>query len=213
MYSQNDLLWLSQFDGFDLDRKQKAIVLLGQGGRIFSAANVWDAVGIVDTEDYRKLVDSLLKMGILQNEVERSVAQKLARRKKIPYKEYPRYKIGLPQHEKTDNKTSESTPPTVKSENTTNESINLDSCRIFIGNLPSDTGNQELFDIFSEIGDIVDLRVPRYGTRSKGFAFIEFSSPESAKIAINRTENNPILYKDRKLVINAALRKTGKITS
>ncbi|MDR5671048.1 RNA-binding protein, partial [Burkholderia cenocepacia] len=68
-------------------------------------------------------------------------------------------------------------------------------------------------DIFSEIGDIVDLRVPRYGTRSKGFAFIEFSSPESAKIAINRTENNPILYKDRKLVINAALRKTGKITS
>lgn len=65
MYSQNDLLWLSQFDDFDLDRKQKAIVLLGQGGRIFSAANVWDAVGIVDTEDYRKLVDSLLKMGIL----------------------------------------------------------------------------------------------------------------------------------------------------
>ncbi|OXI66686.1 hypothetical protein CFB81_18270 [Burkholderia sp. AU28863] len=213
MYSQNDLLWLSQFDGFDLDRKQKAIVLLGQGGRIFSAANVWDAVGIVDTEDYRKLVDSLLKMGILQNEVERSVAQKLARRKKIPYKEYPRYKIGLPQHEKTDNKTSESTHPTIKSENTTSEPINLDSCRIFIGNLPPDTGNQELFDIFSEIGDIVDLRVPRYGTRSKGFAFIEFSSPDSAKIAINRTENNPISYKDRKLVINAALRKTGKTTS
>ncbi|MCA8107998.1 ATP-binding protein [Burkholderia sp. BCCIQ04A] len=212
MYSQNDLLWLSQFDDFDLDRKQKAIVLLGQGGRIFSAANVWDAVGIVDTEDYRKLVDSLLKMGILQNEVERSVAQKLARRKKIPYKEYPRYKIGLPQPEKTDTKTVESTHSSIKSENSTNEPSNIDSCRIFIGNLPSDIGNQELFDIFSEIGDIVDLRVPRYGTRSKGFAFIEFSSPESAKIAINRTENDPILYKDRKLVINSALRKTGKAT-
>lgn len=36
-------------------------MLLGQEGRVFSTVQIWDAVGIVDTEDYRKLLDSLIK--------------------------------------------------------------------------------------------------------------------------------------------------------
>jgi ATP-dependent DNA helicase RecG len=59
LYTEKELLWLSQFDQFDLDREQKAVVLLGEGERMFSAQQVWDAVGIVDTEHYRKLASSL----------------------------------------------------------------------------------------------------------------------------------------------------------
>jgi ATP-dependent DNA helicase RecG len=210
MYSPKDMLWLSQFDTFELDRKQKAIVLMGQGGRIFSAANVWDAVGIVDTEDYRKLVDSLLKMGILQNEVERTVAQKLARRKKVPYREYPRYRIGLPVAQRRMVTTGGSEAKAVGVNEPKVDETEIERRRIHIGNLPPETTNQKLFEIFSELGDIVDLRVPRVKTYAKGFAFIEFSSGDSAKRSMDRMNKNPIMYEDRKLVINIALKRPAR---
>ncbi len=210
MYSPKDMLWLSQFDAFDLDRKQKAIVLMGQGGRIFSAANVWDAVGIVDTEDYRKLVDSLLKLGILQNDVERNVAKQLARRKKIPYKEYPRYRIGMPVAPRKT--TSDNVdPPKVAISSTTNEVAETEPNRLYVGNIPRNANNKKLFEIFSEFGEIVDLRVPRTKTVAKGFAFIEFASTESANQALARSTEEPIMYEDRKLVINVALQRANKI--
>ncbi|PCE33296.1 ATP-binding protein [Burkholderia ubonensis] len=210
MYSPKDLLWLSQFDAFDLDRKQKAIVLLGQGGRIFSAANVWDAVGIVDTEDYRKLVDSLMKFGILQNEVERTVAQKRARSKKIPYREYPRYRIGLPPTQ-VDVVPSNSTQGDLDLSDAEVEQGEALSRRLHVGNVPPNATNQKLFEIFSEFGDIVDLRVPRSKSIAKGFAFVEFATVDSATIVLNRGENHSIMYDDRKLVINVALKKTANL--
>ncbi|MBF3712045.1 putative DNA binding domain-containing protein [Burkholderia pseudomallei] len=208
MYSPKDLLWLSQFDMFDLDRKQKAIVLLGQGGRIFSAANVWDAVGIVDTEDYRKLVDSLMKLGILQNEVERTVAQKRARNKKIPYREYPRYRIGLPpsQESAIPSRSSQAISDFSDAEAEQGETL---SRRLHVGNIPPNASNQRLFEIFSEFGDIVDLRVPRAKAIAKGFAFVEFETEDSTATVLNRGENQPIMYDDRKLIINIALKKAA----
>lgn len=206
MYSPKDLLWLSQFDEFDLDRNQKAIVLLGQGGRVFSASNVWDAVGIVDTEDYRKLVDSLMRLDILQNEVERTTAKTQARRKKIPYREYPRYRIGLPTPK---GGAASSTSTQIDSNSSAGEveqGENI-SRRLYVGNVPPDGNKQRLFEIFSEFGEIVDLRVPRAKTVSKGFAFIEFETEKSATTVLNRGENQPIMYDDRRLVISVALKK------
>ncbi|QBM27258.1 ATP-binding protein [Hydrogenophaga pseudoflava] len=96
MYSPKDMLWLSQFEDLALDREQKSVVLLGQDQRVFSAQDVWDAVGIVDTEHYRKLVDGLMRLGILANKVERDLAKRLAGKRKMPFREFPRYGIDLP---------------------------------------------------------------------------------------------------------------------
>ena len=96
LYSEKDLLWLDQFNEYVLDREQKSIVLLGQDEKVFSAQDIWDAVGIVDTEHYRTLVDRLFRLGILSNKVDRMKAKRDARKKNIPFRQYPRYTISIP---------------------------------------------------------------------------------------------------------------------
>jgi Predicted transcriptional regulator containing an HTH domain and an uncharacterized domain shared with the mammalian protein Schlafen len=205
MYSPKDLLWLSQFDTFDLDRKQKSVILLGHNGRIFSAADVWDAVGIVDTEDYRKLVDSLLKLGILQNEIERSVAQRLARRKKIPYKQYPRYRIGLPVERRPPVAHAAATMPDVdmggNSLALTAESMGR---RLYVGNLPLRTDKDRLYELFASLGEVAELSVPHARSHTKGYAFVEFTQAEAADALLARGTDDPLMYDDYRLIIKLA---------
>src|SRR5690606_17954615 len=93
LYSEKDQFWLSQFDSLQLDREQKAVVLLGQEGRVFSAQQIWDVVGIVDTEHYRKLVHGLQRLDVLKSPLDREKAQRVARGRKIPFRQFPRYTI------------------------------------------------------------------------------------------------------------------------
>jgi ATP-dependent DNA helicase RecG len=137
------------------------------------------------------------------------VAQKLARKKKMPYKEYPRYRIGIPvaQHKAT---IQDAGDAMARASAATVDEGQIQFHRLYIGNLPPDTSNQKLFDIFSEFGDIVDLRIPRAKTIAKGFAFIEFASADSTARVLAATKAESPMYDDRKLVINIALKKTTK---
>lgn len=215
MYSQDDQLWLSQFDEFQLNRPMKSIILLGKNGRVFSAANIWEAVGIVDTEDYRKLVDSLLTHKILMNEVERVAAKKAAKRKKIPFKEYPRYKIVIPgstaisaveeavKIDFTAISPEEESAPQQKEFMLTEE---VETPVIFIAKLPSDANDNELYEIFESFGSIKSLKIPRRNRNiSKGFAFIEFEEVSAAEKVLS-TET-ALRYKNRDLVIQRAMPK------
>lgn len=59
---------------------------------------------------------------------------------------------------------------------------------IFVYHLPSSVDNEELLKLFSSFGHILSTRVykdPSTG-ESKGFGFVSFSTPESAKIAISQ---------------------------
>ena len=58
--------------------------------------------------------------------------------------------------------------------------------RIYVGNLPYSADNAQLSQIFSAYGDVVDARVitDRNSGQSKGFAFVEMSTEESARRAI-----------------------------
>lgn len=185
LYSAKDLLWLSQFDSFDLDREQKAVVLLGEDQRIFSAKHVWDAVGIVDTEHYRKLVDSLMKLNILNNRVERKKAQNQAKHRRIPFREFPRFGIDVPQ----------SWPPTSSPKSAGSstqeadaEDIPDDTKRLFVGNLPSDVNRDELFDILAQFGEVAELYLATAGSYSKGFGFVEYATAESATAVLSATK-------------------------
>lgn len=100
IYSDKDSLLLEQFSAFNLDRGMKAIILLGRDDNIFSAQDIWDAVGIVDTEHYRQLIEKLDSFGILFNIMRNDKARRIAKQQKIPFKEFKRYKISLPQLDK-----------------------------------------------------------------------------------------------------------------
>ena len=95
IYSEKDLLWLNQFSEFDLSREQKAIMLLGNNGRLFSTKDIWEAVGIVDTEIYRSLIDGLMKLDILKTSMTNKKARLVARKQKENIKEFNRFSISI----------------------------------------------------------------------------------------------------------------------
>lgn len=202
IYSDKDQLWLDQFDNYDLDREKKSIILLGQEGRIFSAQEIWDIVGIVDTEHYRKLVDWLQRKNILTSNIGSDAAKRLAKKKKIPFREFPRFQIQIPTQHTGSSKeegTKKSVPLVQK------EELRDDRNRIFVGNLTSDTSKEMLFDEFSKIGDIQEIFMPMNETANKGYAFIEFSNSKSVLEAISLDKQ--IQINGRNLSLRHAFRK------
>lgn len=177
IYSEKDQLWLSQFDVFSLDREQKAVALLGQEGRTFSPQQIWDAVGIVDTEHYRKLVHSLQKIGLLKS-LHRLEAQNLARAKKIPFRQFPRYTFSMPS-----SGSSRPVSSTTDVESPAQDVRNYAN-RILVGNLPLGFTQEELFESFSVIGEISEIHLPIDNGKTKGFAIVEFFEHADAARAI-----------------------------
>ena len=76
--------------------------------------------------------------------------------------------------------------------------------KLYVGNLPYTTTEQELRDMFSQVGEISDLAVitDRYTGQSKGFAFVEMASDEAAQEAIRRFDGQ--MMDNRQLVVNEA---------
>lgn len=193
LYSERDLMWLGQFDLFNLDREQKSVVLLGQDGRVFSAQQIWDAVGIVDTEHYRKLVDGLLRLRVLRNHVDRDKAKRLARQKRIPFREFPRYVIGVPSEQLVKGKEADEVVQLSAADDR-----RIEANRIFVGNLPKSMSKSDLYSAFGEIGEIAEIEVPRSSSGGRGFAIIEFVSHEAARKALGA---DGLEFDGRKLVI------------
>lgn len=62
------------------------------------------------------------------------------------------------------------------------------SKKLFVGNLPFSANDDSLSEFFSQAGKVESARVivDRETGRSKGFGFVEMSSPEEAQDAISR---------------------------
>ncbi|OAD53835.1 La-related protein 7 [Eufriesea mexicana] len=60
---------------------------------------------------------------------------------------------------------------------------NIDECTVYAQNLPPDSDHETLSSIFSQYGPVVYVSIPRFknNKKIKGFAFVEFDTPESAK--------------------------------
>lgn len=76
--------------------------------------------------------------------------------------------------------------------------------KLYVGNLPFSTTDQELQDHFSPHGNVVSAKVitDRYTGRSRGFGFVEMSNQEEAQAAI--TALNGADLGGRILVVNEA---------
>lgn len=69
----------------------------------------------------------------------------------------------------------------------------MDNCMIYVENFPENLDHEDLTKIFKRAGKIRHVSLPRFKNSKaiKGFAFIEFSTPEEAKKAV-QTFNNVI---------------------
>ena len=66
--------------------------------------------------------------------------------------------------------------------------------KLFVGNLPFSTGEQELEELFSQAGAVESVRVMRDQAtgRARGFAFVEMESDEAAQQAIEKFHQHEV---------------------
>ena len=78
------------------------------------------------------------------------------------------------------------------------------STKIYVGNLPWRTTDQQLNDLFSAHGDVLSVRIisDRDTGRSRGFAFVTMTTADGAQSAISAL--NGSLLEGRALVVNEA---------
>lgn len=78
------------------------------------------------------------------------------------------------------------------------------SSKIFVGNIPFQTAKEELVKLLSEVGPVTDAYLPtdRATGRPRGFAFVEYATPEEAAEAIEKFNNYE--FEGRRLRVNPA---------
>lgn len=76
--------------------------------------------------------------------------------------------------------------------------------RLYVGGLPYQTTEQDLFDLFEQIGSVASVSIitDRDTGRSKGFGFVEMSDDQDAQSAIDRL--NGTLLGNRTITVNEA---------
>jgi len=76
--------------------------------------------------------------------------------------------------------------------------------RIYVGSLPYRATEQDLADLFGQIGQVLSATViiDRDTGRSKGFGFVEMSNDQEARTAIEQL--NGTTFGDRTIVVNEA---------
>jgi ATP-dependent DNA helicase RecG len=191
-YSPEEKLWLDNFESLDLSRSQKTVVRLGCNGREISPDQIFDAVGIVDTDDYRKLIASLYELGILQRTVAKGQRQALAKKKHVPAKKFPQFIVQLP-------KKIQGIAPTPDPDS----DDEIEYAKVFAANLPFNTNEEEVAEAFSACGEVVNVQLPvnRETGLRRGFAFVEFATCDQADSAISQSGN--ITIRGRRIYVQA----------
>jgi cold-inducible RNA-binding protein len=80
--------------------------------------------------------------------------------------------------------------------------------KLYVGNLPYDTAEDQLQELFAQAGAVESVKVMRDMAtgRARGFAFVEMSSDDEAQQAINKL--NSYELGGRALTVNEARPKT-----
>ena len=76
--------------------------------------------------------------------------------------------------------------------------------RIYVGGLPYQTTEQDLLDLFAQVGHVTSATVitDRASGRSKGFGFVEMSNDQDARTAIEQLNGTNL--GNRTIVVNEA---------
>ena len=81
--------------------------------------------------------------------------------------------------------------------------------KLYVGNLPYTTNEQDLQDLFASAGNVESVNVMRDMAtgRARGFAFVEMATDEEAQQAINTLNEKD--FGGRNLTVNEARPKTS----
>ena len=80
----------------------------------------------------------------------------------------------------------------------------MSSNKLYVGGLPYSVNDEQLQEVFAAHGTVESARVitDKFTSRSRGFGFVEMSSPEEAEKAT--TELNGSTMDGRTLIVNEA---------
>jgi ATP-dependent DNA helicase RecG len=67
VFSDADRRWIEAYEHFELEKDEEKILLLGRSGESLSVQQIMDALGFVDTENYRALIERLQRKGLLES--------------------------------------------------------------------------------------------------------------------------------------------------
>lgn len=89
--------------------------------------------------------------------------------------------------------------------------MDRDKATVYIANLPWRTTEDDLAELFTEFGPVVDARViqDRETGRSRGYGFVELAKADLAKDAT--AELDGLEYEGRRLVVSLARPKRRRI--
>lgn len=196
VYTEKERLWLDNFGRFPLSRVEKTVVRLGYNNHLISPQEIWDACGIVDTEDYRRLVANLYQLGIMYKARNDWDIMSEARQKRLPKKHVARYMVRIPEEKKSYASQAYDEPS--------------EYAKIFVGNITPETTKAQLYELMQQFGEVSDVFIPVDFTtnRNKGFAFVEFEERSSAEKAVASSQN--VILNGHRLYINWATPKEKK---
>jgi RNA recognition motif-containing protein len=86
----------------------------------------------------------------------------------------------------------------------------MDNKKLYVGNLPWSIRDEQLRELFSEFGEVVEAIVvtERHSGRSRGFGFVKFSTDGAAQAAIEAMHQKDV--EGRPLVVNVAKPKENR---
>ena len=191
VYTREQKVWLDTFADFELSREQRTIVLLGYKNHEISPQEIWDEVGIVDTDYYRQLLESLREKGILIRTRSSSGSQLYSQRRGVPKKAVPQFRIQIPQAR-----------PHARASMADVDASEYVS--IYVGNIPYTATIGDISSLFGRFGSIAGVWIPkdRISGLPRGYAFVEFENREDAQKALGSNES--LNMGGRELVIRNA---------
>jgi RNA recognition motif-containing protein len=83
--------------------------------------------------------------------------------------------------------------------------------KIFVANFPFDLAEADICDLFKIFGEITDCKLVKdpETQKSKGFGFIEFREPRSAKLAIKEMDGYRIA--GRNIAVKSSTSESNKV--
>ena len=93
IFSPPEQRWLDAFQEFNLSREEKLIIVLGRSGKLVSTNQIWEALDLVDTEEYRRIIVQLQTKDCWSQQSQKVLCHRLTRRQGIGRREVPRFAI------------------------------------------------------------------------------------------------------------------------
>lgn len=188
VFSTQQMVWLSMFEGITLSPRQQRIVIAGIDGRELAPQDIYQAMNTDDRDTYDREVTGLRHSGILVEIRTNPQATQMSRKTGKPKSAIPRFKVVNPNQ-----------PISADIDS----AVRADVHKIVVFGLPPDVVEREIVQAFERYGRVADVRIPPIteGMPTK-YAFVGFADRSSLGAVLTRTEK--LAIRDHPLRIELA---------